>query len=247
MTEIKKANGIILRKLDFQESSKIVHVFSDQFGKISVLIKGAKSGKSSIGKIIDTLNSISFVYYKKSTRELQILTEAELIEHFRGIRSDFDSMIYATAILELIERLIPAEEVHKRLFNGTMRILTLMSNNPNSSSLYFLKFLHFILDEIGYKLELENCISCGEILETSQKVGFNVSKGFVCQKCSENEIINFTLEMEQFKKLQCSIAKKNECQLTDVQILKFIELFENYLTYHIEDFGGIKSIKLIRK
>ena len=84
MSEIIKTEAIVLSKLDYRDTSKIANLFTEDFGKISVIIKGARSPKSKTGKIVDPLNHIRIVYYNKESRDLQLISDAESINYFPG-------------------------------------------------------------------------------------------------------------------------------------------------------------------
>ncbi|MDA3860280.1 MAG: DNA repair protein RecO, partial [Melioribacteraceae bacterium] len=77
MSQIVKSKAFVLNKLDFGDSSKIVNFYSEEFGRVAGIIKGARSQKSKIGKIVDVLNLVEIVYYKKESRDLQIVTQAD--------------------------------------------------------------------------------------------------------------------------------------------------------------------------
>ena len=115
MTEISKSESIVLRKTNFSDSSLIVQLFTKEYGKMSAIIKGARSAKSKIGSKIDLLNHTEVIFYKKDNRDMQLLTQATLINHFSNIKEDLDKIKYASAVCELLQRLIPDNEPNEKI------------------------------------------------------------------------------------------------------------------------------------
>ncbi len=245
MPEILKTQGLVLSKINFQESSKIVRIYTNDFGKMAFLVKAARSAKSKSGNIVDVLNQIEFVFYKKESRDLQLITESTLIRFFPNIKANYESIIYGSAIVELLDKLLHENEKNERLFRGVIRILELINANPDRSGMYFVKFLFFFLDELGYRLETEKCASCSSLLLHSSSVGFNFEEGFLCSECRKNKLINYSFSAEQFKIVQCLSSRVSNCGESADLIEKLIGFFEKYLSYQIDEFKEIKSLKLI--
>ncbi len=245
MSKLIKTEGVVLSKIKYGESSVIARIFTKEKGKISVILKGARSPKSKTGKLVNPLNLLEIIYYNKPTREIQLLSEATLIKHFNSIRADYDAMIFASAILELTDKLIHSDEPNERLFKGIVRIFDLMNSTPAFAEMFFVKFLFFFIEILGYKLTTEYCMKCNASLQNERKVAFNYEKGFLCEKCAQNEIINFSFSKEQYKKILCLTSRKIECDVGNKLLNKLITLFEKYMDFQIEEFSEINTLKLI--
>ncbi len=245
MPTILKTTGLVLSKLEFQESSNIVRIYTKDFGKLSFIIKGARSSRKKSGNIIDALNHIEFIFYRKESRDIQVISDASLINFFSNVKSNYESLIYSSAIIELIDKLVHESEPHERLFRGVVKILELINANPTKGGMYFVKFLFFFVDELGYKIETDNCSQCSAFLSDSKTVGFNYEFGFLCENCKKDKLTNFSFSAEQFKKVQCLSSRDSNCGASNELIEKIIEFFEKYLSYQIDEFREIKSLKLI--
>ena len=123
MSEIIKTEAVVLSKMNYGDSSNIASLFTEDLGKLSVIIKGARSPKSKYGKIVDPLNYLLVVLYKKESREVQLLSGADIIQHFPEIKNDLDKLSYAYAVAELIKNLVADDELNKKLFKGVIKIL----------------------------------------------------------------------------------------------------------------------------
>jgi len=49
MSQIIKTEGIVLSKIDYSDSSKIVSIYSEEFGKTSAIVKGGRGKIQKLG------------------------------------------------------------------------------------------------------------------------------------------------------------------------------------------------------
>ena len=59
----------------FRESSQIVTLFTREKGKITALARGSRKPKSQFGATLQPMAHIQAIFYYKTTRDLQTLSE----------------------------------------------------------------------------------------------------------------------------------------------------------------------------
>jgi len=244
MSEIIKTRAIVLSKLNYGDTSRIIHFFTEDFGKISTILKGARSPKSKIGLMVDTLNYVQIVIYKKETREVQLVTQVDLLNHFPNIKEDYTRIKYATAIIELLLNLTVENEHHHKMFIGSVRALELLNSIEQIPKLVFAKYFLFFVKEIGYEFQIEKCSVCGNKIEPANPISFNYESGILCSSCRQDRLINMELNKELFNLLVCLNAKKNDIKYEEKNLDKIILLIEKFLKYNINEFMGLKSLEL---
>ena len=244
MPEIYKTRAVVLRKLDYGDTSKIADFYTEEFGKVSGIIKGARSKNSKIGMLIDLGNFVEIVFYKKTSREIQLVSQADLISHFPHIKDDLEKLKYTSAVLELLLNLTVEYETNKKLFKGAVRILELLNDSDQKPDLLFAKFFLFFIKEIGYELGLEICSDCGKKINPGLGAAFNFEQGILCSDCREGKIINFELKGELLNLLYCLSNKNDEMSFKSSQVKNIIYFLERFLIYHIPEFKGIKSFHI---
>ena len=146
MSKIIKTKAFVLNKLDFGDSSKIVNFYSEEFGRVAGIIKGARSSNSKIGKAVDVLNLVEIIFYKKDNRDIQFVSQADLISHFPNIKSDLEKVKYASSIIELVLKLTRENDTHKRLFNGIVKIMQRIETEKTEPMLLFSMFYKFFIE-----------------------------------------------------------------------------------------------------
>lgn len=244
MTNILKTEAIVLNKINYGDTSKIVNLFTKDVGKIAVMVKGGRDNKSKTGKITDPLNYIQIIYYQKDTREIQLLTEADLVLYFHNIKNDIDRLSYSSAILELFIKLIPENECNLRLFKGLLKILGLMDNLSTSPIDLFSSFFMFFIKEIGYELQLESCSLCNRTDISNISLVYSFERGILCNNCKNNNFYETVIPTELFNYL-LSLKTKNKNYETSLKIKEdAIKFMERYIKYHFMDFQELQSLRL---
>ncbi len=121
---LEKADALVIRQVDFSESSRVVTFFSREFGKFAALAKGAKRLKGPFDAALDLLSACRVVFIRKSSGTLNLLTESRLIRRFQpqnsGSKSGLSSLYGGYYVAELLSGLTedfdPAPEVYDLAF-----------------------------------------------------------------------------------------------------------------------------------
>jgi len=244
MKQIVKTKALVLSKLDFGDTSKIVTFYTEKFGKVSGILKGGRTQKSAFGKIADVLNLVEIVFYKKDNREIQTVTQAGLVAHYPNIKSDLEKMKYASAVAELTLKLTIENDPHPRLFSGIIKILQRLNNEQTEPMLLFALFYKFFIEEIGYGIEAEHCSQCNAQLKNFQQVFYNYELGFMCNDCGKDHIISHKFSSELIGKIICLSRREKKCLYNNDELKNIISFFEKFMIYQIDEFKGLKSLQI---
>lgn len=244
MSDILKTEAVVLHKIKYGDTSIIVTLFTKDYGKLTAIVKGGRNPKSRLGLIVDTFNYLQIVFYKKDSREIQLISSADIISHFPNIKKDLECQRYAQAILELVKNLNVEHEVNRKLFNGLIRIFSLMNESKEPAVILFARFFMFFLSELGYQLQLEQCSSCGKKELSKSELSYNYELGIFCSDCQANVVESFHINMELFAVLICLKFNKRMEQVNNSLIGKAISFMEKHLKHHVPDFKGIQSLSL---
>ena len=78
------------------------------------MAKGVRKTKSRFGARLEPISHVALQLYEG--RELDIVTQAESIDHFRAIREDLDRLARASAMLEVVDQVAQEREPNPRLY-----------------------------------------------------------------------------------------------------------------------------------
>lgn len=249
MTKIIKEKGLVLKTKAYRETSKIVTIFTEKSGKLTLLAKGIRKSGSKTAAIIDPLNLIEFVYYFKANRELQYLSNAEFIRNYSHIKSDYNKIKVAFNILELTNLFTHEAQVDQKFYELVVGTLDMLDKTEIDSELILIQFLIRVAEIAGYPIYSENCPLCGKKINIEENT-FNFSKeyGLICGNCSISS--NFIFELNEVKKELISRIFSNLSNLSSMIIERKEELHNliktiiEFLEYHVEELKKLKSFEL---
>ena len=245
MNKIVKTRTVVLKKINFGDTSIIVSLYTEEYGRISAILKGGRKSKAKQGLILDPMNFVEIILYKKKNREVQLISSADLIANYFKIKEDIEKLKFAYATIELIQNLTVEEEKDLRLFKGLIRILELFNSSEEFPGVIFCRFFLFLIKELGYQFSFKQCAICGRKDISEEDLAFNFETGLLCAKCKKDYLSTIEINQELFNFFYC--LRNNKIISNNAEILssKAVCFMETYLKYHINSFKGLKSLKLI--
>jgi DNA repair protein RecO (recombination protein O) len=246
MSEIVKTEALVLSKLNYGDTSSIAALYTKEFGKLSAILKGGRNPRSKMGLVVDPLNLLQLVLYKKDTREIQLISSADIISHFSRIKEDYNKLKYSQAILELVKKLTLDHEANEKLFRGIIRILNLMETSNETDEILFARFFMFFLKETGFELQFEKCNICGKTNLENSELSYNMELGVLCNNCRNQYLESFRINAELFDFLICLKHSKLTKKINIMVAERSITFMEKYLMFHFPEFKGIQSLQLFK-
>lgn len=224
--KIEKLKGIIINDTNYSESSKILHVITEEHGKIGILSKGCRNLKSKLRSVSAKLTYGYFhVYYKEDG--LSTLISVDVINDFNNIKTNLEKIGYVTYLLDLTNQVLK-ENDNKDIFNILISGLEKIETNFDPmiiTNIIELKYLDFL----GVMPILDKCAVCGsdkKIVTISSDHG-----GYICVNCYNNEYIvddKTTKLVRMF--YYVDIAKIKELNINDKCKTEINNFLENYYT-----------------
>ncbi len=117
---IEQTEGIVLRGVDFSESSRIVTFVTPVHGRIACMVKGARRPKSAQGPVLDTMNRVDLTYYWRESRQVQLLKETSLLDGYGAIKSNLERALNAALPMEVAGHVAQENEPSEELY-ATLR------------------------------------------------------------------------------------------------------------------------------
>ncbi len=183
----EKSEGLMLRVTDFSETSRIVVVFTREFGKIAALAKGGRRLKGPFESALDLLSTCQIVFLRKNTSGLDLLTEAKLVTRFHPQERDLSSLYAGYYVAELLLGLTEDYDPHPILYSAAQEALE-MFGAVETKLLGVVRFELVLLRELGQLPDFENCVACGAELTESRTFGFWPAEGgLICSECQRDD------------------------------------------------------------
>ena len=181
--EPEKTTAIVLRVVDFSETSCVVTLFTRSLGKITALAKGARRPKGPFESAIDVLAICNVVFIHKKSESMDLLTEAKLDRRFRSAGRDLQRLYSGYYIIELLRTLTDEADPHPKVFDLMMESMSKIDGEGELAEAVF-KFECGLLQELGHAPMLTRCVVCGIQKTRIDRVQFGLADGgLICKEC----------------------------------------------------------------
>lgn len=147
--------AIVLKTIDFQESSKIVTLLTPEYGKIAVMVRGCRKPKSKFAGFFDTAAVLDVVLYLKPSRSVQNLSEVSYRQKNWTIPRDFTKMAVAMATMEMLDQLVHDNETSADFFTFTERMLSWLNDTDEDVTSLFPYILIRLADINGIGIQYD--------------------------------------------------------------------------------------------
>lgn len=163
---ICQTDALVLRGFRMSESSKVVILFSREYGKIRLVAKGARRPKSKFGASLEPMTWGRYVFYRRENRELQTLSEGDIAHAFEPIKQDYGRMAAGSAICELLDHMTEDEDRNPLLFSIALEALQWVATiSEEALDVPVWYFQIRAAGTVGYRPHLSGCVQCGARLE----------------------------------------------------------------------------------
>ncbi len=159
----EKALGLIVRTTDYSDTSRIVSIWTREFGKVRALAKGGRRLRSNFESGLDLLSVCSIVFLRKSSGGLDLLTEARVVERFPQLRQDLPALYAAYYVAELLGDWTEDYDPHPNLFAEALETLRALGAKDVPTGPRLLRFETVLLKELGYAPVVETCAVCRDV------------------------------------------------------------------------------------
>jgi DNA repair protein RecO (recombination protein O) len=187
-------SGVVLRTYRLGEADRIVVLLTEGHGKVRAVAKGVRRTASKFGARLEPLSHVALLLWS-GRGELDVVNQAEVIDHFRPVREDLDRVAKGLSLLEVADQLSLEGHPDARLCQllvGALRALADRDKDPFFvAPAYFWKAL--VLEGAGPVLE--HCAACGD--GSAELVAFDMTEGgALCRRCRRGRPVSpeaFTL------------------------------------------------------
>lgn len=176
-----RTEGLVLKAYDYGEADRILTVYTPQLGKLRAAAKGVRRTKSRMSGHVDLLTRSNLLLARG--RQLDILTQAETLESFAGLRQDLPRLSYGQYCCELIDAFGMEQQTNYALYVlavSTLRRLAALPDLALVMRAFELQLLHVA----GYRPQLFRCLQCDAPVQANTNHFSCGLGGILCEGCS---------------------------------------------------------------
>lgn len=171
--------GVIISRRNYREADRILTIYSEKLGKISVLAKGVRKSNSKLGGFLELFNITRLEL--EEGKNWYILTGVQVENSFNNIRLNLPKISAGYYLAELISRLTGEDDANRHLFkvieNGFETL------NRSTKDIIVCAFAWELINKSGFHPELYLCVICKKKLDSGELV-FSAAKGGLLDDCT---------------------------------------------------------------
>lgn len=238
-------NAIVLHRLNFGETDRIVTLYTRERGKLGAVAKGARKPVSRLAGATEVLTYGRF--HLATGKNLDIIAQVEVKESFPRIHQDLHRIAYATYMAELVDKSVEEDEANQEIFDLLLSALYL-TERPNDPEKIAHMFELQFMTLLGYEPVLDKCLRCRLPVPTDE-VYFSPSMGgVVCQECGPlpEDAIQVSHEaLDAMRKLLDAEASEVErMEISRTAMDQIARVMRWYIRYRSE--RELKSIQFLQ-
>ena len=246
----QRSHAIVLKVTTHGEADKIITLYSPDRGKITVIAKGAKRSKQRFVNKLEPFTFLQILYQPPKRGSLFFLTEAELVNAYLSLRTNYLRYVTATFINELVQRFSGEQDPDPAIFallNWAFNSLDQGASPTKTATIFLLRLLGLC----GYQPQLDHCHSCRRSLEQSTSFTLYPGNGMLlcthCHSTKSNSSLTLTLQTLKFlhSAQQIELQKLNRLQLPVATTNQALDALYNYSRHLLQQ--DIHSWKQLRQ
>ena len=180
----EQTDAMVLRIYPWSETSCIASIYTRDFGKLSVLAKGARRPKSPFEAALDLLSICRVVFIPKSGDALDLLTEAKLLRRYRAGAADLLRLYSGYYVAELLDRLTDKGDEQPELFELAESTLLALASPEWEVRAIVLRLELQMLRMVGHLPSWRLCAQCGDEVPAGDNAIFGLlASGVLCERC----------------------------------------------------------------
>ncbi len=241
------SDAVVLRSINYSDTSLIVRLFTKQFGKVSVIAKGARRPKQFAAGVLQPPNHITVWYQHKEGRDIQTLIKSEFVERYGGLTADLARSTAALVTVEMLDRAMHDSDPHPILFRLITSTLRQLDQIEGDVAVLFHFFQLHLARQLGFGPRLSTCGRCGRAMN---KASLDMTTGsLLCASCSTAEGLRLgRSSLEHLRNLDRTHISQLAGLHADDKTTKETENFLlNHLFFHVDGMSNLKSIKFWRQ
>lgn len=176
-----QTNAIIIRKTKLGEADTILTFYTPGLGKIQGFAKSVRKTKSRMAGHLELITHSKVSFARGKT--VDTITGCQTIDSFVPLKTNFHLMNHALYLIEMVNQFTPEHHEDPEVFHLLLETLKNLCEASDIDLLMRYFEIH-LLDEAGYRPQLQQCVACRKELEPVTNSFSPVAGGVLCPECS---------------------------------------------------------------
>ena len=194
-----QTEAIIIKKTKLGEADSILTLYTPYLGKIQGFARSLRKPKSKLAGHLELLTH-SLVSLARG-RNLDTITGSQTINSFLPLKSDLQLTSCALYVVELVNQFAAEHIENRRLFQLLLETMSQLCQADNSE-LVLRHFELHLLNEVGYRPQLQQCVTCRQSLKPVVNSFCSGAGGMLCPSCWQGQASCYPVSVNALKVLR---------------------------------------------
>jgi DNA repair protein RecO (recombination protein O) len=194
-----QTEAIIIKKVKLGEADRILTLYTPNLGKIQAVAKGVRRPRSKLAGHLELLTH-SQVSLARG-RNIDTIIGSQTINSFLPLKSNLQLTSYALYATELVNQFTADHIENHPLFQLLLDTMHRLCEGCDNE-LVLRYFELQLLNQVGYRPQLQQCVSCQSRLEPIINSFCASAGGTLCPNCSQSQPLTYPLSVNGLKVLR---------------------------------------------
>ncbi|MDP9001619.1 MAG: DNA repair protein RecO [Myxococcota bacterium] len=227
MTRID-SDALVVRTVELGESDVIATLVTEQLGKVSAVVRGARKGPQRIGGALEPVHTIAVMLDDKGG-ELATLKEARIVRTRPRVTANLEALGAAGSALRWARHLFPPRTPEPQGWIVLIALLDVLEEGLRSPRKELASAGLALLAAVGYALQVDQCVSCERPCPSGRAACIDPARGgLVCRACGGATTVLSVAEREGLR----ALAAGQSQSVSETQADLVLKLIDRALAAH---------------
>lgn len=233
-----KTSGIVLHSIKYTDSTTIITVYTQQFGRVSFMVHGANKKKSVCrAAFLQPLSIVEMDIFHTPGKNIQRLKEMRMEQSFAGIPFDPVKNSLALFLSEVLFRTLRQTEADESLYLFLENSILQLDCSETGMSNFHLVFLLKLTRYLGFEPNQDE-------VKTNY---FDLMNGvFLEEKPLHTHFILPEVTADFTRVLNADYSTMHNLAFTRARRADLLQSIVEYYQLHLADFHGLHSLPVLQ-
>jgi DNA repair protein RecO (recombination protein O) len=178
-----QSDALVVRTVELGEADVAATMITEQLGKVSVIVRGARKGSPRVEGALEPIHTISVLLEDKG-HEMMTLKESRIVRMRPGVVASLEGFDAAGIALRWVRHLFPPRTPEPEGWRVLLQLLDALDAGATAARLELARAGLALLTAVGYALDLERCVVCGRPCPQTKAACVDPARGgLVCRAC----------------------------------------------------------------
>jgi len=232
--------GVVLHHIRYKESSAIVYIYTDLFGRQAYLANSTRGKKAKFrSNLLQPLSMLEIEAYHKERRELQRMKEIRNYIPYQSIPVDPYKSGQAMFLAEILYKVLREEEHNPDLYNFLENSLQFLDVSEKHTVNFHLLFLVQLTRYLGFYPEKPygEGSNLFDMRNGQFKEAKNLHPDFFDESSSAVLNVLMNTNFESLKGMKINHEER----------IRFLDCLMDFYSLHVSGFGKVRSLAVLNE